>query len=239
MGDSKGKLSEQSIQILCYCEQRFWEFGALPTSENIASTLGISETAVRNAFKNETFRTALAKRGVDFSVERSKGLLSLTQLTLANSLLNLHDKRSAREKLQELNVSSQQYNAWLRDPAFRDYLAKRGEELFKSHDHEAYSALVGTATGGDTQALKLFFEMRGIYTPKQTVEFNVEQVMGKIIEIITRHVQDPATLAAIAEEFEQIDGGPRRVAVRQERPAIETKASPAYKPYSEAEGLLI
>lgn len=217
-----GKLGETAITVVGFIEQCFWTHGAIPTEEKTAEFLGISITTIKNLWKDEDFRTALQKRGVDFSPEKSKGLLSIVQLTLANSLLNMHDKRSVREKLQELNISSQQYNAWLRTSEFRDYIAKRGEELFKSHDHEAYSALTQGAIGGDVNALKLFFEMRGIYNPKVQVEVNLDQILSKIIEIIARNVTDPVILAAIADEMEMLDtGGARKSISSGSQKAIE------------------
>lgn len=204
-----GKLSERQLAVLCFVEQTFWTTGGVPTNEKISETLDISVSAVKKYWENPTFRAALSARGVDFSPARSKGLLTVMQLTLANSLLNLHDKRSTREKLKELSITPQQYNAWLATPAFRDYLAQRGEQLFGAHDHEAYAALLSGATGGDVPALKLFFEMRGIYNPKVNVEVNLPQVLGQVVEIIARHVSDPGILAAIADELEVLETGGR------------------------------
>jgi len=149
-------------------------------------------------------------RGVDINPERSAGLLTPIQLMLANMLLNTHDTRSVREKLRELQITSQQYHAWLRAPAFQQHLAKRGEEMFKSIDWEAYEALAGAVRSQDVSALKLFFEMRGIYTPKQVQEINVDVVLVRVVEIIARHVHDPATLQAIADDLDMLEVGQNR-----------------------------
>lgn len=209
MGSSQ--LSEQAVKVICYIEQAFWTHGAVPTQENIVERLGINKQTLKKYFEDDTFRSALRTRGVDLSPDASNGLLNVFQLTLANSLLNLHDKRSVREKLQEVNVTSQQYNAWLKDPAFSDYMRRRAEDLFQGKDHEVYAALLQNATSGNDKAIQLFFEMRGIYNPKLQVEVNLEQILQKVIEIIARHVQDPATLAAIADDMDTLDtGAPRR-----------------------------
>lgn len=209
------RLSDRQYKILAYIEQAFWTNGAIPTNEKISEILEIPLHFIKKCWEDQTFRTALTHRGVDFSPERSKGLLTPVQLTLANSLLNMHDKRSVREKLKECGVTSSTYNGWLSAPAFRNYLASRGEQLFGSHDHEAYAALLGVATAGDVSALKLFFEMRGIYNPKVSVEVNIPQVLGQVVEIITRHVTDPGTLAAIAEDIAALQTGGHRPAVQR------------------------
>jgi hypothetical protein len=220
-----GSLSDSAVRCIAFVEQTFWMTGSVPTQDVLVERLGLSKQTVKKYFEDETFRTALRTRGVDLSPEQSTGLLTIQQLTLANILLNLHDKRSVRQKLDEVGVSSQQYHVWLKDPAFSDYMRKRAEDLFQGKDHEVYIALLNNATNGDDKAIQLFFEMRGIYNPKLQVEVNLEQVLQKVIEIIARHVQDPATLAAIADDMDLLDtGAPRRGALSPPK-ALETTST--------------
>lgn len=207
MSQTGVSFSNEQIDVICCFEQLWWEHGQLPTDEKVAEKTGVSIETIKSYWKQEQFRTALQHRGVDINPERSAGLLTLTQLNLANMLLNTHDTRSVREKLNEVNVSPQQYHAWLRTPAFQQHLAKRGEEMFKSADWEAYEALVGAVRGQDVSALKLFFEMRGIYTPKSVQEINIDVVLVRVVEVIARHVRDPETLQNIATDLELIEVG--------------------------------
>lgn len=219
-----GQLSDGAVKVLCFVEQTYWTHGAAPTQDAIVERLGLNKQTVKKYFENETFRTALRTRGVDLSPEQSNGLLTIQQLTLANMLLNLHDKKSVRQKLEDIGVSSQQYHVWLKDPAFSSYMRQRAEDLFQGKDHEVYIALLNNATGGDSKAIQLFFEMRGIYNPKLQVEVNLEQVLQKVIEIIARHVTDPATIAAIADDMDMLDtGAPRRGVVSPPK-AIEARS---------------
>jgi hypothetical protein len=204
-------MTPNEIRILNYCEQVFWETGVVPTVEAIVQDLkGVNggnfhELTVRSAFKNETFRTQLATRGVDLDnligAAHSK-VLSAKQILVANLMLNLHDKRSEREKLALCKVSSQQYHAWLRQPQFVEFIRRRGEALFKSSDAAAYASLVKNVKAGDNASLKLFFEMRGIYNPRLDVNINVDAVITRVIEVVSRHVQSPEVLEAIAIELE-------------------------------------
>lgn len=198
-------LSPKHISILSYIEQRFYETGLIPTTSNVANTLNLKEPDVKLAWQNERFRKALLARGLDLSRLEDLDLLTPVQLALANLLLNIHDKTSLRQKLEVLNVTTQQYNAWMRSPGFQNYLRKRAEETFKGADSEAYLGLVKAIQGGDVKAIQLFFEMRGIYNPKVTLDINIEVVLTKVIEIISRHVTNPAILSAIATDFEQLE----------------------------------
>jgi hypothetical protein len=113
-------------------------------------------------------------------------------------------------KLKVLNISTQQYTAWMNDPSFQNYLRKRAESTFKSLDPIAYKTLQEMVEGKDFNALKLFFEMRGIYNPRVDVTINVENVLQKVIEVVSKHV-DPITMAAIADELEGLTSGPAKL----------------------------
>lgn len=202
------QLTQDQKRMLNYCEQCFWQHGTIPTSERISETLGININAVRRNWDSVLFRTELASRGIDLDPDRSKGILSGQQLLLANMLLNSHDKRSTRQKLKDANITETQYNAWLRDPGFSKYLRDRAETIFQATDADAYMALADVVKGGDVPAIKLFFEMRGIYNPKIDVNVNIEAVLVRVVEIVAKHVKEPAVLEAIAVELEMIAGLP-------------------------------
>lgn len=204
-------LTGKQIAILSYCEQVYWETGLLPTPERVCEDLSCSAQAVRAAYSNETFRAALATKGIDpvglitvGSVVSQTKALSPQQILCANMMLNLHDKRSEREKLGLLGVSSQQYHAWLRQPQFQEFLRKRGEALFSSSDYKAYKSLVRNVEAGDNKSLELFFRMRGIYKPQLDINVNIEAVLTRVIEVISTHVKDPKILNAIANEIDAV-----------------------------------
>lgn len=207
-GQSSVKLSESQVNGIAYIEQTWWTTGAIPTQEKVAETLGVTVNTVKKWFSDEDFRNALITRGVSLDTERDSALLTILQLTVANAILNFHDKRSLREKLSECGVNTQQYHAWMRTPAFRKYVENRAKEMFQSSDHLAYAALVDSVESKDQQALKLYFEMRGIYNPRVQVDVNVDMVLTRVVEIVAKHVKDPAILEAIARDIEYIDQPP-------------------------------
>lgn len=200
-------LTDNEVKIVTYIDQRFWETGGLVADELILQDCKVSQNVLKNAWKKAEFRQALIARGVDLTPETSKQLLTPTQVLLANMLMNTHDPRSIREKLELVNVSTQQYQAWLRQPGFSQYLRKRAESAFASTDFQAYQSLSKLVEEGDINGIKLFFEMRGIYNPKMQVEVNVEVVVMKLVEIVAKHVKDPEVLNAIATDLETIEMG--------------------------------
>ena len=192
--------------MLAFMEQIFWEEGSLPTDEVIAQNLGYEKVVIASVRKRDNFKAALKKRGIEADmVDLPVGSRALNpmQIGLANIILNTHDKRTMREKLKTVNVSMQQFQAWLRQPAFRQYLQKRTEAMFEGADTIAYQNLIDAVSAGDLSAIKLFFEMRGIYNPKVQVSINVEAVIVNVVEIVSKYVT-PETLHLIAGELEQV-----------------------------------
>ena len=203
----KPKLTKDEVKVLTYTEQVFWETGLLPTAEKVADALGIDVLVVRRANRNETLRCALARRGIDLdlTVTRTGKALLPVQIIAANMMLNLMDKRSVREKLEEIKISQQQFNAWMRQPQFQEFMRRRSEALFSSSDHVAYRALLENVADNDNKALEMFFTMRGKLRTQVDVNINVDVVVRQLVEIITKHVKDPVILEAIASEIEELD----------------------------------
>lgn len=175
------------------------------TVELHAQAKAVAETKkwVSKAFKNEAFLNALRSKGLDLTPVKAKKTLTAAQLALSNMLLNNMDKRSVREKLAQLNVTQQQYNAWLRDPVYQEHLRRRGEALLGSSDYIAYKNLVAAVESKDLNAIKLFMEVRGIYNPRLQIDINIEVVITRILDIVSRHVE-PAKLQLIAAELDGV-----------------------------------
>lgn len=202
-------LSNEMVDVLTFIEQMWWEDNkTLPTDERIAEATSVSLQTIRGYWTNSDFRAALNARGVTFANELDAGRsLTYKQLMVANMLMNLHDKRSLREKLttppvDALEVTPSMVAAWMRQPAFQAHLRRRAENLFADADVSANLALVKAIDQGDLKAVQLFFEMTGRYTPRSTVDVNIHSIMARMIEIVSIHVSDPATLEAIAADLE-------------------------------------
>lgn len=208
---SKPTLTSLQVSILAFVEQVFWESGVLPTPEAVSEELTCRASTVVDTFVNETFRAALVTKGIPVEslvtpgklIKSPSKALSPQQILVANLMLNVHDNRSQREKLAWAKVSSQKYHAWLRQPAFVEFINKRAEQMFSSSDHLAYRSLIKNVTAGDPKSLDLFFRMRGIYNPSLNVNLNINAVLTQIIEIVSRHVP-PDVMTTIANELDAV-----------------------------------
>lgn len=202
----KKKLTDRASKVVRATEQMYWELGLLPAYEMIAAKCGERTDYVKGVIeKNGAARKQLTAIGIDLDADSSSQLLNKDQLLAANVILNAHDTRSLREKLDLLGISSQKWHAWLRQPAFSQYMAKRAEALFDANDHAAYSALNKAVEEGGLDAVKFHFEMRGKYKQSLDININVEEVLVHVVEIIAKHVNDKDVIIAIAEDIKKLD----------------------------------
>lgn len=189
--------------VISFYEQKFWETGNLPSEQFTADSLGLTLERVQKARSFDRFTASLTKRGVLIDKE-AESVLTPTQILAANMVLNVFDNTSIRQNLELLGVTTAQFSAWQRDPVFQAYLKKRGELLYENSEFLAYKSLIQAVQRGDMKAIQLFFEMKGIYNPKLEITFNVNQVLTKVVEVISRHVDSPEIIEIIAKEIEEV-----------------------------------
>lgn len=205
-------LNALMLDALVFIEQIYYEEGKVPTSEAIAATCGLRIDDVREYWKNESFVAALGARGISTDQLESTKALTMPQLLMANMLMNPSDRRSMRQKVKDPSVASydlsvQQVNGWLRSKTFQDHIQKRAEALFGHAEPAAYTNFVAAIEAGDQKSIQLYFEMKGIYNPRLQVDVNISSVLVRIVEIVSKHVKDPAILSAIATEMDGLDIG--------------------------------
>jgi hypothetical protein len=232
-------LSENQVEALTYIEQCYFLHGTLPTNEQLSDVIGVTVQTIKNWWKNDSFQLVLRNKGlpVGGETQSKKEVLTPEQLAVANKVLNLQDRRSLREKLEEAGVTPQKYQVWRRDPTFNEYMRKRAESLFSGGSDAEYLYLMKNVEGGSLEAAKLYFEMTGIYNPKISLELNVDRVMVGVIEIIQRRVKDPAILEAIASDIEAlVSGRPTGLDAQDALPAViearevsETSSAPVFQ----------
>lgn len=133
--------------------------------------------------------------------------LSPEQLAVANSILNLADKRSITKKLQDFGVSPAKYANWKKNPIFNGYLRERSEALLGDSVGDVHVALIDSATSGDIQAIKLFYEITGRHNAHSQQNVNVQVMLTGVIEAIAKHVKDPETLQKIAADIQEASQG--------------------------------
>ena len=89
---------------------------------------------------------------------------------MAEKLASPEFNGNISELCREFGVARSTLYRWLDDSNFTGYLEWLVEKYTDSELANAWKALVKKANGGNVEALKLFFELKGKY--KQTVDIN-------------------------------------------------------------------
>lgn len=205
-------LSSTMVEGLTFIEQVYYEEGKVPSEDAIAEVVGVRVVTVQGWWKNDVFCNAVMARGIPLAGKEATRALTYEQLLMANMLMNPEDRRSLRAKCQDpavaaYNITPQQVYGWMRSKTFKDHMEKRAKALFGQAEPAAYKNFVSHIESGDLKAIQLYFEMTGVYNPRLQVDVNISAILVRIVEIVSKYVKDPDTLAAIAEEMDGLDLG--------------------------------
>jgi hypothetical protein len=186
-----------------YIETYYNQTGELPSMERLK--LDFPEKTARAL--TEDFKAAAVKLETKGYGITKKDYLTPEQLAVANSILNLADKRSITKKLQDFSVSPAKYANWKKNPIFNGYLRERSEALLGDSVSDVHLALIDSASSGDIQAIKLFYEITGRHTQHSQQNVNVQVMLTGVIEAVAKYVKDPEVLQKIAGEIQEASQG--------------------------------
>ena len=219
----------ETIELIrSFIEQQFHLTGQLLTAEQALEEYGIPVGQYNAVLKDPDQRAALEEKGVVFArfeaEDFSKHSLTPKQLMVGNMILDVTDTRSQKKKLQDCEVHTQTWNAWLKDPVFKNYLRTRAEQMVGENAHEADLAFLDRIRAGDMKAITLYYEMTGKYTPQRAnaSQIDVQNVLTKVIEIIIEEVDDKDTAIRISNRLRAMIGARNMASALVGEESIET-----------------
>jgi len=197
------KTKQLTADFNSFIETYFNQMGSLPSLQRLREEFP-EKTArvIENDFKTAAVKLETKGYGIT-----KKDYLSPEQLAVANSILNLADKRSITKKLQDFQVSPAKYANWKKNPIFNGYLRERSEALLGDSVSDVHLALIDSASSGDIQAIKLFYEITGRHSVHSQQNVNVQVMLTSVIEAVAKYVKDPEILQKIAGEIQESSQG--------------------------------
>lgn len=192
------------LEILTYIEQKFYETGRLPTKESLCEHFNLDLRRLAAYMRRSNFKTAYEARGLpsyQTTKANDQGLLTPIQLAVANVILNVHDRQTIRRKLQAMNVTTAQFQAWQKQEAFQSYLRRESIARFNNTDVDARLSLTKLVQDSDLNAIKYYFELNGTYNPANQQLINLTSILATLMEILVRYL-GPQELQEVAEQLE-------------------------------------
>ena len=101
------------------------------------------------------------------------------QKYLAELLANPEDRRTQTAKFEEANVPSKTFYRWKKDKRFIDYVNSLIPAFTDTQIPVAWRALCNQAAKGNIQAVKLFFEMKNMYSEKKEIKHDGQLLVIK------------------------------------------------------------
>lgn len=256
LGAKSATLTADDLDFITLVNYHYGLDGFLPSEDFLVKNYDWTREEIAALYANPLIIAALEERGVIIApkqldavglpFDKPKRILPLTplQLVVANTMLDLTDTRSERKKLQDLGVTSRQWQAWLRDADFSRYLRERTEAMVGDVQHEAMLSLIDRVRGGDMKAIQYYHELTGRFVPQGSSSANgaapqhdLKQMVVRIIEIIIDEVDDPAVAGRISDRLRGLVIG-NQVANSLEEPVIVPEIAQAREQTPEVQALM-
>jgi hypothetical protein len=176
------------------------------TAAVTASARSVNPEELDEFLDDESTLKSLDERGIipPWVLHNNPTGLTPEQIAVAAALNNTKDRRADSRKLTHLGISERKFSGWMHNKAFVEYMRVSANNVMENAEYEAHMALLRKVSAGDTNAVKLYFEMTGRYNPANESTVNLQQVLVQIIEVIQRRVIDPETRAEIASDLKMI-----------------------------------
>lgn len=200
----KGQIGPAFVNKFMPWFERFWhENKRYPSTADIITQFGFTPEQINLLHSSKFWLQSLDRRGI-----RRPGSddykLSERQIAAIAIMSNFTDRRPVEARLAEINVSPEELQGWMSDPAFKNHFHSRAQDAFDNVAPVATVSLAKQIERGNFQAIKFYYEITGQAQSPEAV--NVRQAMNVLIEAVQKHVKDPAVLEAIAQEVQTIRG---------------------------------
>lgn len=174
----------------------------VPTIEELSRVLNVKQTEINFMLTRKPIIKALDDRGIPWR-QHSQEELTATQVAAA-IVMGTPDGRTTTQKLDELGILAETYFAWLADPQFKNMVDNVTQRNLGNIREVAIAELMTKIAKGDWQAVRYYLDVTGEFVNSDTPQS--EQLLKMLIEIIQRHVKDPAIITAIAQDIKLASG---------------------------------
>lgn len=198
----KNGMNIKFVNLMMPWVENFWvQRKRYPSTDEMVVEFGISREEVLFINTQPMWLKCLDRRGIR-RPNIAEDFLSSKQQAAIALITNYHDARHKDLKLASIGCSHEEYNGWMNDPAFKNAINARSDEVLNNVGVDANIALAQLIQAKDFRATKFYFEITGKAASPEAI--NVKQTMQILIEAVQKHVRDPAVLQAIAEEVNNV-----------------------------------
>jgi hypothetical protein len=199
-------LTPTEVLVIPYIEEFWHKHGYFPPPTELKKR-GVSNM---NAMcQKPAFIKAMENRGIRIPASVDAPVdLSKAQLAAIITMTDYLDRRNAASKLKTLGLTTTQWNAWMRDEKFKNYVHDLSAKGFVDGVHMAQVGLAKKLEDGDVNAIKYYYEVTGRYQGGDSGnQQHVRLIITRLVEVLQRRIKDSDLLAEIGRDFEIILSG--------------------------------
>lgn len=197
-------LSAIELDVVFFIERFHGAWGSTPSDAKIRERFdGMTDEFLADFKLNPLVIRSFRARGIIYpAIEDS---FTAEQMHAAAVMTDLIDRRSEEKKLRDIGVTTRQWQTWMQDDHFADYIKSRSEKLLGNAGVvEAHKALMKGARNGNVNSARLIYEITGRHDPNKEAQIDIRQVLHMFIEVLQMHIKEPALLNSIAMDLTQI-----------------------------------
>lgn len=194
----KNALTKKEKELIDFYELQWHLRHTVPTIEEVAKQINQTQVSVNYYLQRKQVVKALDDRGIPWR-QHSQENLTATQVAAAVTMMNFADTRSNEDKLDQLGINPTTYYAWLNDPQFKNLVENLAEQNLNNIRPTAIGELTKKINAGDWNAVKYYLDVTGAVQSSDAP--NTEYLLQVFVEIIQKHVKDPKTIVAIAQDL--------------------------------------
>ena len=199
----KNALTPAQKALIDFYEFQWMLKHTVPTIEQVVNHLrkdrpNIRQTSINYYLTQKNVIAALDKRGIPWR-QHSQEELTDQQRAAALTVMNMMDDRPIAQKLDELGILPATYYAWLNDPVFKNFVESMAENNKLNIRPHAVTEFTKKINQGDWNAIKYYLDVTGEFANSDAPQSEV--LLRMLIEIIQKHVKDPAIIMAIANDI--------------------------------------
>lgn len=190
-----------------YIEEFWHKKGVFPPPRELRNR-GVNDVSAM--CQKPVFIKAMEKRGITIAdgITEPPVDFSKAQLAAIMTMTDYLDQRSSTTKLKQLGLTTTQWNAWMKESKFKDYVHEISAKNFTDGVHMAQVGLAKKLESGDVNAIKYYYEVTGRYNGGEAGnQQNIRIVLTKLVEVLQRRIKDPELLAQIGRDFDTILSG--------------------------------
>lgn len=215
-----GGVDNQTTMTVLGAVHLLWMMGdhRLPTTREIFDRIShVDRDEILKVLRHKRFRTLALGRGIQWPENWNEALHSGAVLrsqlrpeqVQVMAIVMEPGPDPLRKRLTRAGITAATWMGWLKEPMFAEAVKVSAENMLQASTSSVHASVIHGATNGNVQAQRLFYELTGRHDPAKEQRLELNNMIGLLLEVITRYVTDPSVLGKINKDIDTIVSGQR------------------------------